>query len=268
LSTSPLVLIMNSHIDEVYLLDLYRSSVPSEFDRGLIQIQQKLQSEYDEKLKNSPMRKAFAKCALTGNSHRCELENNIMDLAEDLRMNAQIFRSRGGSPHAKLVTEHVVVTFHSLGDGEKGLSRYSEYKKALSRGNSGDIFRNGAHTRHVQGSFWDLSDADSFVDNLSPRFDEKIYFTVCIPRVFHVRHDVNIIVPDSEYMNSILEFKLSEIRDYSKTEGNVEIHRENKIKPDIKRVKIRREIEENDIQPKREISKADETKRDEDAQGG
>jgi hypothetical protein len=238
--------------DEAALLDIYKSSIPPEFDADFIELQKEIKLEWDKATHRSGLRHRLARNAMQGNYSRCMFEDAVMSLAEEHGLEVGIFDSAGGSSHIKISTSDAVITFHTLGDSEDNLSRFTEYKKALARNNpkrSGQRFNKGKNGYFQQGSFF--FDDDIGLPKLLPEgvfSDNRLYFTICVPRIFHQRNNIFLIVPHREYSDSIVEFNYLEVRDSLLVNTEIKLYAENII--ESKRISLK-SMEENVILPKK-----------------
>src|SRR5436190_368661 len=90
---------------ELELLNIYRESIPPEFDAGFIELHRGMDFQCRKAMQGSGLRPAFSRGAIQGNSSRSIFENEIISLAEGLGMKAGSFRSGGGSTHVKISTD-------------------------------------------------------------------------------------------------------------------------------------------------------------------
>ncbi len=212
-------------------LQVYQKSIPLDFDQNLFELIRGFPRLCEKVEGEIPIRKEFKRNAMQGNFSRALFESKVIDLSEKLSLKSGVFASGGGSRHIKVSTNSVVITIHSIGDNETRKSRFTEYKKRLSRsnpdGNSEDI--------NLQGNFFiddDIGQPEiAFNDNFN---DSRLYFTICVPRFSHSRRDAYLILPTSYYSSkSIFELNYYGIREVFETEQPFSVYTENDITPGL-----------------------------------
>lgn len=241
-------------LNEVGLLDLYRRSIPSEFDLGLLDLQRKLDLKWQQSVDDTTWAFQIAKNAIQGNYSRIQFEELVRSLAEKNGLKSGYFASGGGTFHLKISTKDMVLTFHTLGDDEGNLSRYTKYKEILSKNNPEHPEYSQIYSvisrEYEQGTF--LIDDDIGAPEILDSeiyFDTRTYYTICIPRFLHQRNDVKLIVPSKYYLaNSIVEFNLNEIRTPGRLETEITLLSENKM--ERKKLSLK-DPSENEIVPKK-----------------
>ncbi|MEO1396036.1 MAG: hypothetical protein AAFV90_24325 [Cyanobacteria bacterium J06634_5] len=238
------------------LLNIYTESIPEDFDRALVHLHRGVLADLNAAVNSGDMVREFAAGAIGGDYSRNFLEDAIRKLAYKHGLNAAIFKSGGGSHHVKILTDSAVVTIHTLGDKDNNLSRITEYKKAFSRSNPsyslGPKGKQPGASINEQGTFLINTETDSPLI-LPPNVyrDPRVYFTICLPRIFHQRNDMLLIVPDSIYSSSIIEFDYREIRNAGASDMQVTLYTENTVAPT--EISLKREQgkkKENTIVPK------------------
>jgi hypothetical protein len=229
---NPFELSSDGVVDESALLDIYKQSIPPEFDIDVIQLERNMRLERDKVIFRSGLMFPLAQNAVRGDYSRCMFENAVIPLARKHGLNAGLFKSRGGTFHAKISTDKLVITVHTLGDQDGNLSRFTEYKRNLSRNNPspGQTLNEKSNKYFHQGNFF-IDDDIGFPKIPSTGFlkDERIYFTICVPRMSHQRKNIFLVVPTEGYLDSFAEFKYEEIRDTSLRTTEIMLFSENII---------------------------------------
>jgi hypothetical protein len=211
-------------------LQVYQNSIPFDFDKKIHELIRDFPRLCEEVKAQIPIRDEFKDNAMQGNFSRALFESRVIDLAEKFSFKSGVFSSQGGSRHIKIATEASVVTFHSIGDYETIKSRFTEYKKKLSRANP------GANSRYydLQGRLFIDDDIGKPEIAKDPFYDPRLYFTICVPRFSHTRRDAYLILPSSNYLSkAIFEFDYYSIREAFETEQPFSVYTENDITPGL-----------------------------------
>lgn len=245
-------ILVDSNDEEIKFLNQYKQAIPIEFDEDLISLVEESKSEFMKKMGQLEIRRPFAINAMQGNMSRCLLENSVMTLAEDHGLDVGVFKTKGGSSHLKISTENLVLTLHTLGDQDGKISRYTRYKKVLSRSNS--TFASN-HLKNGHNSINNIGILFSDIDIGNPKTlppgvysDNRTYCTICIPRFLHTRNEIKLVVPNYNYSGSIMEYDFHDIRVSESRDTTVSIYTENAIEP--QQILLKRN-DTNEIIPKK-----------------
>ncbi|MDS3860097.1 hypothetical protein RIF25_04670 [Thermosynechococcaceae cyanobacterium BACA0444] len=222
-------------IDEAsQFLEIYKQSLPVEFDLGVKRILDSSKSRWSDVMKNLGLRREFVINATQGNLSRILIEADIFSLAQNLGLKTGIFKTKGGSHHMKISTDNLILTVHTFGDRDGEMSRFTQYKQFYSKSNPMYKYKSSKNITELicQGSLF--RDIDIGLPSLFPDstfVDKRLYATLCIPRFLNLRNQTKLILPDLMYSGFIFECEFLDIRVSESKDISINLYSENTIDP-------------------------------------